>query len=122
MESACWAAGMNLPFWSFVAPHGALELPAVLLAGAAGLLLGRGLLFPGYLPRRDSLRLAGAQGVQLLLGTIPLLIVAGVVEGFISPTDLDPGLKFLLASLLLTLLIAYLLLPSSTRLKGGRAP
>ena len=118
----CGAAGMTLPFWSFVAPHGALELPAVLLAGAAGLLLGRGLLFPGYLPRRDSLRLAGAQGVQLLLGTIPLLIVAGVVEGFISPTDPDPGLKFLLASLLLTLLIAYLLLPSSTRLKGGRAP
>ena len=119
---ACWAVGMSLAFWSFVAPHGALELPAIMLASAAGLLLGRGLLFPGDLPRRDSLRLAGTQGVQLLLGTIPLLIVAGVVEGFISPSDLHPGVKFLLGGLLLMLLIAYLLLPASTRLKDGRAP
>ena len=46
---ACYEGGMSLPLWSFVAPHGVLELP--LIAGGAGLLLARGLLFPGNLPR-----------------------------------------------------------------------
>jgi uncharacterized membrane protein SpoIIM required for sporulation len=122
ISAACWSAGMSLPLWSFVAPHGALELPAVLIAGAAGLLLGRGLLFPGDLARRESLRQAGSQAVQLVLGVIPLLIIAGVIEGFISPTSLHPGLKFLLGGMLLLLLTAYLVMPSSPKTTAGRAP
>src|SRR5215472_17612802 len=52
---ACtWKAGMALQLWSFVAPHGVLELPAIFIAGGAGLEIARGLLFPGFLPRRQS--------------------------------------------------------------------
>jgi uncharacterized membrane protein SpoIIM required for sporulation len=83
---ACHLAGMSLKLWEFVAPHGVLELPAIFLAGGAGLRIASGLLFPGYLPRRESLVRAGSEAVQLLLGTIPILIVAGAIEAFVSPT------------------------------------
>ena len=58
VASACQRAGMSVELWSFVAPHGALELPAIFIAGGAGLVLAAGILFPGRLPRRDSEALA----------------------------------------------------------------
>jgi uncharacterized membrane protein SpoIIM required for sporulation len=113
--SACARAGLSLPLWSFVAPHGALELPAIFLAGGAGLILAHGVLAPGLLSRRDALAQAGALAIRLVLGVIPLLIVAGVIEGFISPTPLDPLLKFTIGAGLFVLLLFYLL-------AAGRAP
>jgi uncharacterized membrane protein SpoIIM required for sporulation len=108
ISAACWREGMSLSLWSFVAAHGVLELPAIFIAGGAGLGIARGLLFPGTLPRRASLVQAGARSVRLLLGTIPMLVVAGIVEAFVSSTDINPGIKFLLAGLLFALLVAYL--------------
>jgi uncharacterized membrane protein SpoIIM required for sporulation len=105
---ACHQSGMSLQLWSFVAPHGVLELPAIFLAGGAGLRIAEGLLFPGYLPRRESLSRAGTDAVQLLLGTVPMLIIAGTIEAFVSPTGLKMGLKFGLAVALFALLLAYL--------------
>ncbi|HET6145712.1 MAG TPA: stage II sporulation protein M [Candidatus Acidoferrales bacterium] len=102
-------AGMALQLWKFVAAHGALELPAIFIAAGAGLAIARGLLFPGTLPRKDSVRLAGAQAAKLLLGTIPLLVVAGVIEAFISPTNIAAPLKILLSAVLFTALVFYLL-------------
>jgi len=106
--TACFYSGMSLQFWSFVAPHGVLELPAIFIAGGAGLRLAHGLLFPGFLPRRESVTRAGAESVRLLLGTIPLLFLAGVIEGFVSPTGIAVWLKFAMAGSLFTLLLAYL--------------
>jgi uncharacterized membrane protein SpoIIM required for sporulation len=106
--TACWQADMSVPFWSFVAPHGVLELPAIFIAGGAGLLLARGLLFPGLLPRKDSLVLAGGKAVKLVLGIIPLLIVAGTIEGFFSPSGTPAPIKFFFAACLFAVLIAYL--------------
>lgn len=114
IAAACWREGMSLELWSFVAAHGILELPAIFIAGGAGLGIARGLLFPGTLPRRESLVQAGARSVRLVLGTIPLLLVAGFVEGFVSPADLNPAVKFLLCGALGTLLVLYLL--------SGRSP
>ena len=106
---ACWREGMSLPLWSFVAAHGVLELPAIFIAGGAGLGIAKGLLFPGVLPRKESLVQAGAKSVRLVLGTIPLLLIAGLVEGFVSPTSLPPAMKFLLAGALGTLMVLYLM-------------
>jgi|SRR5579864_3494823 len=106
---ACWREGMSLPLWSFVAAHGVLELPAIFIAGGAGFGIARGLLFPGYLPRKESLIRAGRRSVQLILGTIPMLLVAGFIEGFISPTAIPRPVKFTLAAGLFTLLVLYLL-------------
>jgi uncharacterized membrane protein SpoIIM required for sporulation len=105
---ACWLAGMSLQLWSFVAPHGVLELPAIFIAGGAGFRIAQGLLFPGTLPRRDSLARAGSEAVQLLLGTIPILIIAGTIEAFVSPTGLAVSLKFSMAASLFVLLCVYL--------------
>ena len=107
--AACWLAEMSLPLWSFVAPHGVLELPAIFIAGGAGLMIARGLLFPGVLTRRDSLVAAGATAVRLLLGVIPMLVVAGVIEGFLSPSRLSAATKFLFAGVMAALLVSYLL-------------
>lgn len=105
---ACYFSGMSLQLWSFVAPHGVLELPAIFIAGGAGLRIAQGLLFPGTLPRRDSLSRAGSEAVQLLLGTIPILIIAGTIEAFVSPTGLAIPLKFSMAAALFVLLNVYL--------------
>jgi len=106
---ACWREGMSLSLWSFVAAHGVLELPAIFIAGGAGIGIAKGLLFPGVFPRRESLVRAGARSVRLVLGTIPMLLIAGFVEGFVSPTGLAPYVKFLLAAALATLLVLYLM-------------
>lgn len=106
--SACYMAGMSLKLWSFVAPHGVLELPAIFIAGGAGLKIAQGLLFPGVLPRKESLAQAGKEATTLVLGVIPLLIVAGIIEAFVSPTGIAVWLKFSLAGGLFTLLVVYL--------------
>jgi uncharacterized membrane protein SpoIIM required for sporulation len=114
-------AGMALQLWSFVAPHGVLELPAIFIAGGAGLEIARGLLFPGLLPRRDSLAEAGARATRLLLGTIPMLVVAGLIEGFFSPSAAPAAMKFVLAGALFTALLTYLFLPGRLAAKPSRA-
>jgi hypothetical protein len=105
---ACWNGGLMLSLWSFVAPHGALELPAIFIAGGAGLTMGQRLLFPGELPRRVALARAAALGVRLVLGTIPLLLVAGTMEGFVSPSNLPVPLKFAVSAALGGMLVLYL--------------
>ena len=106
--AACGQAGMSVPLWSFVAPHGVLELPAIFISTGAGLRIASGLLFPGVLPRRESLARAGRDAVQLLLGCIPILVVAGVIEAFLSPTEISVHMKFIFAGSMLLLLVAYL--------------
>jgi uncharacterized membrane protein SpoIIM required for sporulation len=113
---ACWHAGMLGQLLSFVAPHGVIELPAIFIAGGAGLLMAKGLLFPGTLPRRVSLALEGGRAVRLVLGIIPMLIVAGTIEGFVSPTDLAIKWKYSLAAGLFGLLLLYVMR------KGPRTP
>ncbi len=120
--AACFMSGMSLKLWSFVAPHGVLELPAIFISGGAGLRIATGLLFPGTLKRRDSLIVAGRQAVRLVLGTIPMLIVAGVLEAFVSPTAIPVPLKFVVAALMFACLATYLSLPgeSSTKAEVAR--
>jgi len=105
--AACWQSGMSEQLWGFVAPHGVIELPAIFIAGGGGLLLAKGLLFPGTLPRGASLVREAGRSVRLVLGIIPMLIVAGTIEGFVSPSDLPVGLKFGLALGMSCLLLLY---------------
>lgn len=82
--------GKLLLMAAIVAPHGVVELSAVVVAGAAGLRMGYALLNPGELLRRDALVLAAREAGQLALGTIPMFIFAGLVEGLISPLTAGP--------------------------------
>lgn len=111
LAGLCHTHGLSVPFWSFVLPHGVLELTAIFIAGGAGFLLGGALLFPGDLSRKDALRNRARQAGRLILGCVPLLVIAGIVEGFFSPLSVHSGFKFAMAVVLLALLLCYLLLP-----------
>jgi uncharacterized membrane protein SpoIIM required for sporulation len=106
---ACWQSGMSLQLWSFVVGHGALELPAIFIAGGSGFLIARGMLFPGTLSRIDAMAKYGSEAVRLMLGTIPMLVIAGIVEGFISPRDIPAASKFGLGIALFTLLVMWVM-------------
>ncbi|MBD2384468.1 stage II sporulation protein M [Cylindrospermum sp. FACHB-282] len=96
------------PFWAFVFPHGSLELPAIFFAGGAGLLLAKAILFPGKYRRRDALKLSGSLAVQLVFGIVPMLIIAGTIEGFFSPNPGIPNqIKYLAGMGLFMLLVMY---------------
>lgn len=126
IATACGQHGMALSLWSFVAAHGALELPSIFISGGAGLRLASGLLFPGYLRRRDALALAGRESVALLAGTVPMLIVAGLLEGFLSPSRAPLLLKFSVSAVLFTGLVIWLTqgwrttaVPDETKIVAG---
>ena len=100
--------GLAFPFWAFVLPHGSLELPAIFLAGGAGFLIGRALLFPGKYRRVDALKVYGAEAAKLTFGIIPMLAIAGLIEGFFSPNPLFPDLlKYIVGLGLFMLLLFY---------------
>lgn len=100
--------GLSLYLWTFVLPHGVVELTAITIAGGAGLWLGSALLLPGRLTRRDALERRGREAVSLLAGTTMLLVVAGIIEGFVSPSALPRAAKLTLAALFALALLAYL--------------
>ena len=97
-------------FWGFVAPHGVLELPAIFLAGAAGLMMGYTLIHPGDYDRKTALKLAGRRAITILLGVIAMLVIAGIIEGFYSPTLTPELYKFTFAGIAFGGLIVYLFL------------
>lgn len=110
--------GVGLELWSFVSPHGWIELTVIFIAGGAGLGLGKAVLLPGLLSRRDALVAAAGDAVRLLMGGAALLVVAGAIEGFVSPSLLSPPLKFAFGVLTGVALFSYLLLAGRVR---GRA-
>ncbi len=105
-------------FWAFVVPHGVLEIPAIYIGGGAGFILGAALLFPGNLSRKDALVVRGRVAVKLVLGCVPILVIAGIIEAFFSPLppgSMPIGTKFLVGAALFSLLLLYLL-------RAGSAP
>jgi uncharacterized membrane protein SpoIIM required for sporulation len=111
IAAACHQYGMSIALWSFIAPHGSLELPAILIAGGAGFRLGYAMLFPGSLRWRDSVADGGIEATRLVSGVIPMLIVAGTLEGFFSPSHAPVALKFTVGGLLFVLLLSWLFRP-----------
>lgn len=99
---------VDLLFWAVILPHGVLELTAICIAGGAGLLLARAIYAPGDLPRRDALRLAGTEAARLIVGVTLMLVVAGLIEGFITPLPLPPQAKLAFAAATGVLMLLYL--------------
>jgi uncharacterized membrane protein SpoIIM required for sporulation len=101
--------GLSAPFWSFIVPHGVVELSVIFMAGGAGLSIGDALLRPGLRRRAEALSITARGAVKVLFGCVPLLVVAGTIEGFLSPSDAPVAVKLTVGLVTGTALYAYLL-------------
>jgi uncharacterized membrane protein SpoIIM required for sporulation len=105
-----YRAGFGNDLLTFMAGHGVIELSCVFIGGGAGLMIGSAILMPGDLSRADALKTRGLDAVRLMVGCVPLLVIAGIIEGFISPAPIHPAIKFSIAALTGLVLYSYLLL------------
>lgn len=76
--------GLLAESFSTIWIHGALEISSIVIAGGAGLTMGKGLLFPGTLSRFAAFKETARDGLKIMLGTVPLFIIAGFLEGFVT--------------------------------------
>lgn len=120
VAGAAQALGFAGNLWGFVAAHGVIELSVIFIAGGAGLQLSWSLVRPGLLTRRAALVLAARRAARLLLGCVPLLVVAGTIEGFVSPSDLPLGVKLAVSLTSGVLLYGYLLLAGREQPRRAR--
>jgi len=101
--------GQNLFFWSLILPHGVTELFCIFLCGGAGLIMGYALLVPGPRYRLDALRHGARTAVKLVIGSLPLFLVAALLEAFVTPAPLPEKAKILVALLTLGILSLYMM-------------
>ncbi|WP_066398701.1 stage II sporulation protein M [Neobacillus mesonae] len=105
-----WHHDKSYDFWAYIVPHGMIELTAIFIAGGAGLLMGYKLFVPGPFSRGYQLKQQAKRSVQLLLGTIPLFVIAGIIEGFITPASISLEAKYMVAFLTVIGLILYIVI------------
>lgn len=82
--------GQSLEFWALIAPHGVPEIFAIVLGGGGGLVLADALLRPGRRSRIQALRDRGRRALSLVGAAVPLLVIAGLIEGFVTPMAILP--------------------------------
>jgi len=105
-----WHHGKTFAFWAYIVPHGMIELTAIFISGGAGLLMGYKLFVPGNYSRIFQLKNQAKRSVQLLLGTIPLFVIAGIIEGFITPAAIPLAVKYSVALITVIGLVLYMLI------------
>jgi uncharacterized membrane protein SpoIIM required for sporulation len=93
--AACYK--LNPPFGdalaSFVVGHGVIELSCIFFCGGAGMMIGYALISPGDLPRGQAVKKKGIEAAKIVIGCAFFLVIAGIIEGFLSPSDLPPIVK-----------------------------
>ncbi len=104
-------------FWPGIVPHGVSELSAIFVCGGAGFVLSGALVFPGRLRRADALKAAAQDAIKMVLGTIPMFIFAGMVEGMFSHQAFAPAYRYAFAVVNGIAWYLYLFLP---RKRGGQ--
>lgn len=88
--------------------HGTIEISAIIVAGAAGLAMGNGWLFPGTYKRLYSFRRGAKRGLKIVMGTVPLFITAGFIESFFTRhTEWPDALRLTIILLSLAFIIFY---------------
>lgn len=105
----CFKHGMGWRLLNFMLAHGVIELTTIFIAGGAGMLMGFALLFPGELPRWQAVRAKSKEAIILIAGCVPLLVIAGIIEGMVSLNQAVPPVARLAVALASAVgLVAYL--------------
>jgi uncharacterized membrane protein SpoIIM required for sporulation len=99
-------AGFGGDFWATIAPHGVIELTAIQISGAAGLLIAAAMVHPGRRRRRDLIAANARRAGTLMLGVASMLLVAGTIEAFVSPQRLPERTRIVIG--LVTALALFL--------------
>jgi uncharacterized membrane protein SpoIIM required for sporulation len=97
-------------FLSFVVTHGAFELTAIAVAGAAGLILGNAFVHPGQRTRSESLKIRGMDAIKLAIGAGVMLFIAAMIEAFWSPSAVPAVVKYAVGSMLWVVVGLYILI------------
>jgi uncharacterized membrane protein SpoIIM required for sporulation len=108
LDAVVQPTGHLTSMWAGLLPHGICELSATFICGGAGLLIGWALIAPGPYSRKDALIANGRDACKLMVGTIPLWITAGILEGNVSHSSLPHWAKFGLAGLEFAALVFYI--------------
>lgn len=100
-------AGFGADYWATIAPHGFIEITAIQIAAAGGLLLAGGVLNPGRLRRQDAIAQNGKRAGVLIAGVAAMLCVAGIIEGFFSPLRFSMDVRAAVGIVTALAMIAY---------------
>jgi uncharacterized membrane protein SpoIIM required for sporulation len=91
--------------------HGTLEISAIIIAGGAGLRMGNSILFPGTYSRMESFKMGAKDGLKVVMGLMPIFIMAGFIESFITRySNMPLVLKILIIALSLAFVIFYFII------------
>lgn len=113
-------AGEPAKFFGLIAPHGLLELSAVMIAGAAGLRLGWSLISPGDRPRGKSLGEEARRAIVIVIGLVPVFAVAGLIEGFVTGQPWPTALRVGIGVLVEVAFVLYIVVQGRQAAKLGR--
>jgi len=92
-----YTKGLFLTSFLTIWCHGTIEIATIIISGAAGIILGNGILFPGTFKRSTSLQISAMRALRILIGVLPLTIIAGTLESFVTRlTEMPMSLKILI--------------------------
>ncbi len=109
--------GLLFDFTTTVLIHGTLELFAIVVAGAAGLRLGQALFRPGDLRRGEAVYKFGVEAFQICAIMVPVFVIAGILEGYVTPLELSRAGRILIIAASAVFLVLYLGIPTFYHLK-----
>jgi uncharacterized membrane protein SpoIIM required for sporulation len=116
---AGWFAvqGNSRSLWGWIMPHGGVELLAISLAGAAGFLLARAIYCPGQVRRRTALKQIGRSALVMEVGVMVMLVFAGLIEGFVSPSAIGYPARMAVLAITLTIWTGYFVMAGRNEFK-----
>lgn len=98
-------------YWSLILPHGVIELTAIFISGAAGLIITKHMLIPGEYSRKYALIDGAKKAVSLVIGVVFMLVIAGIIEGFFTPLNISADIKLAFAAVTAIILAVYSAIP-----------
>jgi len=112
-------AGEGPQFWGLILPHGLLEIASILVAGGAGLQISWAMIAPGERTRAAALKDAGLRSVVIVIGLVACFVIAGFIEGFVTPSDLPTAMRVAIGVAVLVLFVAYVVGFGSRAVRDG---